>query len=105
MNEKDIKKNIGTFTKLQINSVNNIIIIGDNGELMYSYNTPICARIHSWNNRKFIKESIYINTLAYETSNTTMKHLSKYLGHNIKVTRKKIETGEYKTFKEREDSI
>jgi len=96
VNEKDIKKSIGTFNKIQINSVNNHIIIGLNGEIMYSYKTPIAAKIDN---------DVYINTLAYETSNTTMKHLSEYLGHNIKVTRKKIETGEYKTFKEREDSI
>lgn len=86
MKLSDISKQLYEIQGVSVPHANNTIVNFQNGQAMYSYDTPIAF--------KWI-ETVYL-TKHWDYSKTTGKHLRYFLGEGIADTRLKIASGVYK---------
>lgn len=68
---------------------NQIIVTQDNGTRTFNSYGVNVGQIDS-------NGTVTLDPKYYDYSNTTRKHLSKFLGHKTDVTRQRVANGEYK---------
>lgn len=90
MKLETLKKRLKGFRHTTSDSVNQTIVVFDNGNILLSYNTIIAIKLN---------HQIYL-TDKWDYSQTTGRHRNDYLGIDIVETRIRIKDGTYKLLNE-----